>query len=244
MSASSHRDRRRQTPEQLRARADRILDAASELLARYGFDKTTLDDVARRAHVAKGTLYLHWKSKQELFATLLRRERHDLLHSVRQRAAEHAESLGGLMRLFAEEIAARPLLKAIMLEDREIVGDMMRVKRDHPGTANAALAAAGAYIDVLIGLGLVRADLDRDDVNAVVLAALYGYFFTPELDGLPPLGRRAELLAETIHRTVEARPLLPADVAKVAQATTDYLDRAVEIARTKLEESYVHAPVE
>ena len=52
----------------------RILDAAGELLLTFGYRKVTVDDVARRAGVGKGTVYLHWASKLELFATVLIRD--------------------------------------------------------------------------------------------------------------------------------------------------------------------------
>ena len=57
-----------------RSREARILDAAGELLFVYGYRRVTIDDVARRAEVGKGTVYLHWSSKLELFATVLLRE--------------------------------------------------------------------------------------------------------------------------------------------------------------------------
>ena len=55
-------------------REARILDAAGELLLIFGYRRVTIDDVARRAEVGKGTVYLHWSSKLELFATVLLRE--------------------------------------------------------------------------------------------------------------------------------------------------------------------------
>jgi AcrR family transcriptional regulator len=43
-----------------------ILDAVDVLLARYGYRKMTIDDVATEAGVGKGTIYLHFESKEEL----------------------------------------------------------------------------------------------------------------------------------------------------------------------------------
>jgi AcrR family transcriptional regulator len=50
-------------PPQVR---DAILDAAERLLARYGYKKTTIDDLAREAGIGKGTVYLHFPSKDEV----------------------------------------------------------------------------------------------------------------------------------------------------------------------------------
>src|SRR5262249_4713398 len=43
---------------------DRILDAAERLLARFGYKKTTMEDIAREAGLGKRTLYLHFASKE------------------------------------------------------------------------------------------------------------------------------------------------------------------------------------
>lgn len=46
-----------------------ILGAARELLIKRGFQDVALDDVARAAKVAKGTLFLYYKSKEDLFSS-------------------------------------------------------------------------------------------------------------------------------------------------------------------------------
>ena len=52
-------------------RADKrlqILAAANEVFARYGYDKTTLEDIGRRCGLNKASLYYYFKNKEELFA--------------------------------------------------------------------------------------------------------------------------------------------------------------------------------
>jgi AcrR family transcriptional regulator len=48
------------------ATADRIVDATERLLARFGYDKTTVDDIATEAGVSKRTIYLHFAGKEEV----------------------------------------------------------------------------------------------------------------------------------------------------------------------------------
>jgi AcrR family transcriptional regulator len=43
-----------------------ILDAADRLLGRYGYRKMTIDDIAREVGIGKGTIYLHFQSKEEI----------------------------------------------------------------------------------------------------------------------------------------------------------------------------------
>ena len=45
---------------------DAILDAADRLLARYGYRKMTVEDIAREVGIGKGTIYLHFSSKEEV----------------------------------------------------------------------------------------------------------------------------------------------------------------------------------
>ncbi|MFN3651042.1 MAG: TetR/AcrR family transcriptional regulator [Armatimonadota bacterium] len=48
------------------AMRDRILDAADLLFARYGYRKTSVEDLAREAGIGKGTIYLYFPSKEEI----------------------------------------------------------------------------------------------------------------------------------------------------------------------------------
>lgn len=45
---------------------DAILDATDRLLAKYGYKKMTIDDLAREVGIGKGSIYLHFKSKEEI----------------------------------------------------------------------------------------------------------------------------------------------------------------------------------
>jgi AcrR family transcriptional regulator len=67
------------------ARPGEILDAALDLFVERGFAAARLDDVAQRAGVSKGTVYLYFDSKEELFKAVIR--------SGIVRAIEEAEQL-------------------------------------------------------------------------------------------------------------------------------------------------------
>ena len=49
------------------ARRDRIVEQAAEVFARYGYDKTTLDDIGKQCGLNKASLYYYFKNKEELF---------------------------------------------------------------------------------------------------------------------------------------------------------------------------------
>src|SRR5215208_4308110 len=80
---------------------DLILDAADCLLTRYGFKKMTMDDLAQEVGIAKGTIYLHFTSKEEVALARVDRVIADLLKQL----AEIADS---------KETAAERLRKMLM----------------------------------------------------------------------------------------------------------------------------------
>ncbi len=57
---------------------NKILQVASKLFSRYGFYKTSMDEIARIARRAKGSLYYHFKSKEELFTEVVATEINNL----------------------------------------------------------------------------------------------------------------------------------------------------------------------
>jgi AcrR family transcriptional regulator len=73
------------------ARPQELLDAALALFVEKGFAATRAEEVAKRAGVSKGTLYLYYPSKEELFKAVVRRN----LSSLIAEGLEVAGSFGG-----------------------------------------------------------------------------------------------------------------------------------------------------
>jgi TetR/AcrR family fatty acid metabolism transcriptional regulator len=70
MSASSPNTKNTQR-ERLEAKEQTILNAATEVFTALGVDGSTMAEIARRAHIAEGTLYLYHKNKQDLLAVVV-----------------------------------------------------------------------------------------------------------------------------------------------------------------------------
>jgi AcrR family transcriptional regulator len=62
----------------------RILSAAQRLFLLYGVKRTSIDDVALEADIAKGTVYLYYKSKNDLFADVSARLCSEILVTARE----------------------------------------------------------------------------------------------------------------------------------------------------------------
>jgi len=84
------------------ARPQELLAAALELFTDRGFAATRLEDVARAAGVSKGTLYLYFENKQELFKAVVR-------DNIVQVIGEAEEVLAA-----AEDISSEDLLRAML----------------------------------------------------------------------------------------------------------------------------------
>jgi len=84
-----------------------ILDAAFEVFAANGYDAARMDDVAKRANIAKGTIFLHFRDKKALFRAVLCR----LIHPVQADVeAQPLQFAGG------SQIALRDLLSRLYVE--------------------------------------------------------------------------------------------------------------------------------
>jgi AcrR family transcriptional regulator len=77
----------------------RILLAAKNMFERFGFKKTTVDEIAFEAGVAKSTLYQHFKSKEDLFMNVVINEAHHAREDVFQRLGTVASPLQRLRKL-------------------------------------------------------------------------------------------------------------------------------------------------
>ena len=77
-----HEPKWRRLPEE---RPRQILDAAFEVFAEHGLASARLDDIARRAGVSKGTIYLYFPSKEDLFREVVRHTVGDAIDDIERR---------------------------------------------------------------------------------------------------------------------------------------------------------------
>ena len=97
------------------ARPGELLEAALALFAEKGFAAARMEDIAARAGVAKGTLYLYFPSKEAVFEALVRTLIVPNLDLAETAAASHQGPVAPLLRRVA------PLLAAIIRDGRLVV---------------------------------------------------------------------------------------------------------------------------
>jgi len=106
-----------------RRRRARILEAATELFMAQGYRKTSVGEIARRADVAKGTVYLHFDSKANLLVSAIGVEERELMQRAFEilEGAPEEERLRSLVRLFLTVSRELPLVASLMRGENEIM---------------------------------------------------------------------------------------------------------------------------
>lgn len=222
------------------ARAQRILDAAAALILRWGYQKVTLDDISRQAGVAKATIYLHWKTREELFTALTRREKLELAEDFKLRIAADPEgaTLRGLLKHTALALMQRPLMKAVLLRDMAILGKLTQ-SPENKSAYLEKLMGFKIYLEFLREHGLVRTDLSLQAQVYIFSAIFTGFFLVAPLmpdEFMPSDEEIAELMAETAHCTLEARRPVPPDELQAVSATfMQYLTRSTQVVQEQFQ---------
>ncbi len=150
---------------------DRILKAAIEVFAREGYFGARITDVAKRAGVADGTIYLYFKNKDDVLITIFENGIRRLLSILRE-VAESDEP-------FDQRITRVIELQLGLLEDQRDLAEVITVNLRQSSNLLKQYAAPlfMEYIDVIAGLirsgqeeGAVRKELNP----RVVARSLYG----------------------------------------------------------------------
>lgn len=189
------------------ARKTRILTAAADLISRYGYDKTTVDDIAREAGVSKGAIYLHWASKEELFDELLKVEMQRTADDLWSRI--EADPQGGLIgRIYGHAVLAmqaNSLVRALYTRESRILGDYMARRGAERYTRRFLFSQE--MIRQMQTAGLVRADLSPDVIAYLMAVIAYGFMgvesIVPE-QAMPALDDIAAGLADAAERAFGA----------------------------------------
>lgn len=100
--------------EYLQVKREIVLDAAYKTFLSEGFEKTSIDKIARAANIGKGSVYLYFKSKEELFITLM--EEKSFLPKLKEIAVQPDGTLEEKLRVIANGYldfieSAMPFLK-------------------------------------------------------------------------------------------------------------------------------------
>ena len=180
MNASSQRRRvATKTNGRKEARRQAIIEAAAQLFAELGYTACEMDRVAAKLKVAKGTLYLYFKSKEELFCACVDHAMLQMRAAV-NKAAEIAvdplDKIPAAIRAYLTFFDEHPQYVELLIQERANFRN-----RKRPSYFEHRDANRGPWREMYRGLidsGRVRSDLPVERLLDTIGNLLYGTMFT------------------------------------------------------------------
>lgn len=165
------------------ATRQKLYEAAVTLIAEQGFSATTVDEIAERAGVAKGTVYYNFKSKTELFEELLRHGVGLLTASLQAAADDTAKRDGtSVQALDAMIRAGLAFIDRYPAFTQLYVAELWRTNRAWQSTLLVVRQQAVAVVEKVLQEGVDGGELSREIDIPLTAAALVGMVLVAALD--------------------------------------------------------------
>ena len=187
------------------ARPGEIIDAALEVFAEKGFAAAKLDDIARRAGISKGSLYLYFETKEEIFRAVARTAVASLVEEIEGAAegsdAPFAELAPQLLSRAAVMMGGGrvPAIARMVIGESRNFPDLARIWHDD------VVAGVIAMVTGIIARAQARGEVTPGDprlhafslMGPMVMAMLFREVFGGVAAKSPDLPALAELHART-----------------------------------------------
>ena len=179
------------------ATREKLFAAAVELISEQGFHATTVDEIAERAGVAKGTVYYNFPSKTRFFEALLEHGVGILTAALRRAVDEAGPSLA----------ARLPALQWALLESiddnpafaRVVVAEIFRTNREWADSLRAVREQSVGVIAEVLRDGVRAGEIPADTDVSVAASALFGMTLVVALDWK---AFQPERSISDVHRTL------------------------------------------
>lgn len=158
------------------ARPGEILDAALAVFAEKGFAAARMEDIAAKAGVTKGTIYLYFQNKEDVFKSLARQSIGVTLTSAAQQAANFDGSVRDFLSAFFGAVAAmiahsdKAILPKIIIGESGNFPELARFWRSE--VIDKAMAMMAGVLRRGIERGEVRGDLPLEHVARLCAAPI------------------------------------------------------------------------
>jgi AcrR family transcriptional regulator len=204
--------RRARSSEDRQAKERAILDAALDVFAESGFAPARLEDVAARAGVAKGTIYLYFPSKQALFEALIRTGIAAPIAAAGAEAAAQDLAFEAVVR----GLFARMRHEILATRRREIIRLVIAESGRFPELAEfyyrEVVARGMALLRTVAERAVARGELSSDELarfpQLVVAPGLVAFLWATLFERFETLDAEAMLEAhlELLLRALRAKP--------------------------------------
>ena len=169
-----------------------IIDAAIRVFARSGYYNSRVSDIAREAGIASGTIYLYFKTKDEILVTLFREKMAAFVGQLRAAIAREPDAVAKIRRLVAlhfEVLERNPALAEVVQVELRQGHKFFRGASAHEVSQYFALI--GSVLQEGIAAGRFRSDLPVKVATKVLFGAM------DQVATSWVLGKRAYRLGDT-----------------------------------------------
>jgi AcrR family transcriptional regulator len=161
-------------------RREEILFAAEKLFFTKGIENTTMDDVAAKAELSKGTLYLYFKSKEEIHWEITQRHMDMVMESMKKRLDSSKNAIENLKIMaevfidhFNEEHAvAHSILFFQSVDLKKLNLDMELINRSF--IEDSPIHLVSEYVKKGVDEGSIRDDIPAEALSTTLWAQLMG----------------------------------------------------------------------
>jgi AcrR family transcriptional regulator len=182
-------------------RRDEILDAARSLYNRFGYRKTTVDEIAHAAGVTKPTIYAYFNGKEDVLLSLIEREASRVLDTGMAAAPAGAGAQERLAAIFLSTdsfLSKDPFLQGIVSRDPDVLTpEVVQVAFDFERRIISAIAA-------ILEEGMAEGVFRRTDpeLMAYALVRLHEAFTFSSFDLARNRGKINNFFVETVIATL------------------------------------------
>jgi len=192
--------------EQRETRREQILSAALKCFSRDGFHQTTTADIVRESGVSQGTLYLYFKSKDDLIAALAddRHQREAALNALAAHEEHPLRSILALVKLYAERLS-EPAQRDILRVGLQGWAEALRNERVRTGVLEGVSRARAALVRVIRRgqkAGVFKRELDAAAMARVLIAIFQGFVLQAVWEPGRDLDRCFRLVSELVQRSL------------------------------------------
>ncbi|QPC89597.1 TetR/AcrR family transcriptional regulator [Mesorhizobium sp. INR15] len=103
-----------------------IIDGARRVFIEKGFEAASMNDITREAGVSKGTIYVYFANKEELFEALIEEERGTIFKNMYD-VLDHADDLREIMVGFGKVLSAKITSERVVMAQRTVIGASERM---------------------------------------------------------------------------------------------------------------------
>lgn len=148
----------------------RILEAAERIFARHGFFAARVSEIAKEAGVADGTIYLYFKSKDDLLISLFESRMKHVNEQLRAAidALPPGEQLRAFIRTYLRLIASEPAVAEVLTIELRQSSKFMK-EYENPGFADYLRMLGGIIAD-----GQARGELDAAIPSHIAARMIFG----------------------------------------------------------------------